>query len=513
MRAFASQSRDDGTMGVRVKPYDVVVVGAGPAGSAAAIGAVLAGWRVLLLDKATFPRDKVCGDFLSPRSLNVLEALGCGPAVKRAQPQRVETSVLYLDGKQVSVGTVPKVGGLPGYGLVVPRASLDELLFRRAEEAGATTVEGFEAHRLSVAADGVTVEGRGRTGARRVSGRLVILADGARSRLDSSVGLVPRDGKKDLFALRAYYTGVGGDPGTAAIFFDAAYFPGYAWLFPIGAGRANVGMGMIMDVSKHYGINLRERFMRWLEEDPGVGERLRGASLEGRIVGWPLSTYRGDHGNYAERVLVVGDAGHFVDPINGEGIHTALETARLAASVADEALREDDLSAASLSRYEHRWRAAFDLDLRTSDLMVTVVKNRSLLPFWLLIIRMIAERSLVDQDFASRCGGILAGVIPSHQGMSPELAAKTLLQRPGFWLRNRGEVRQALKALLTPDIGGGLATGGTRDLERESAYAIGWTLDVMLKTWRVSEGLAKTYGVPWAVTQRRSVDIPLRHAR
>jgi hypothetical protein len=168
-----------------VPPYDVVVVGAGPAGSAAAISVAL--------------------------------TLGCGPALRRAQPRRGERSSLYL------------------------------------------------------------------------------------------------------FALRAYYEGVAGDPGTAGIFFGAGYFPGYAWLFLSGQGRANLGMGMVMDVSKHYGINVRERFMRWLEEDEGVRERLMGAHLKGWVVGGPLPTYRGNQGNYAERVLVVGDAGRFVEPRQRRG--------------------------------------------------------------------------------------------------------------------------------------------------------------------------------------------------
>jgi flavin-dependent dehydrogenase len=217
---------------------------------------------VLLLDKATFPRDKVCGDFLSPRSLRVLETLGCGPALKRAQPRRVERYSLYLNGRQVAVGQMPRVGMLPGYGLVVPRASLDEILFRRAEAAGAETVEGFEANTLSVDAGGVTMTGRSRTQTRSFSSRLVIIAEGARPRLASSLGLVSGNNRDDLFALRAYYEGVAGDPGTAGIFFGAGYFPGYAWLFRIGQGRANLGMGMVIDVSKHYGINVRERFMR-----------------------------------------------------------------------------------------------------------------------------------------------------------------------------------------------------------------------------------------------------------
>ena len=252
--------------------YDVVVVGAGPAGSAAAIGMALSGWRVLLVDKATFPRDKVCGDFLSPRSLTALGQLGCWEAVSLAQPYSIRRSVVHLNGELISAGAMPEMAGLPGYGLVIPRMIFDEILFRRAEQAGAKTAERFEVEQISVGAHGVTVSGQSSGRSQSFASRLVIIADGARSQLASSLGVAPRrDGRRDLFALRAYYDGVASDPGTAAIFFDEAYFPGYAWMFPVGGGRANVGMGMVMDVSRRYGINVRERFVHWLAEDPGSG--------------------------------------------------------------------------------------------------------------------------------------------------------------------------------------------------------------------------------------------------
>jgi menaquinone-9 beta-reductase len=492
------------------RPYDVVVIGAGPAGSAAAIGVANAGWHVLLIDKASFPRDKVCGDFLSPRSLAALDALGCLEAVGQAQTHSVRRSAVYLDGELITVGQMPEMDDLPGYGLVIPRIFLDEILFNRAEELGVDTVQGFTVQDLSVDARGVIISGQGGKGAGNFLTRLAIIANGAHSRLAPEFGVAPGNapdnGKHNLFALRAYFDDVACDPETAAVFFGEAYFPGYAWVFPIGGGRANVGMGMAMDASRHYGINLRECFVRWLAEDPGLRQMLRAARLDGRIVGWPLTTYHGAQGNYGNRVLVIGDAGHFVDPINGEGIHTALETARLAARTAADALAAGDLSDAFLSVYERRWRAAFELDLLTSDLMVTAVKNRALLPLWLLVLRMIAERSCTDQQFAARCGGILAGVVPSHLGMSPDLAVKTMLQPPHFWARNRLKVSEALATAL-----GGAQAPANRpgpDLVRESEYVIGWALDLLVKTCQVSHGLTKAYGVPWPVGPRLAALAP-----
>jgi geranylgeranyl reductase family protein len=481
--------------------YDVVVVGAGPAGSAAAISLAELGWSVLLVDRARFPRDKVCGDFLSPRSIRVLQALGCWEAIRSAQRFSIHRSLVHLDGKLISRGPMPDVNDLAPYGLVVPRLVLDEILIRRAAHAGAEVVEGMEATGLSLDPSGITVQARSGRRSTELIGRLVIIAEGARSRLTSGLELVPAAVPNDMFALRAYYTDVASDPGTSAIFFDASYFPGYAWFFPTGDGRANVGMGIVTEVSRRYGINLRERFVRWLERDTGFQDLVGGARIDGRIKGWPLRVFHDSHRNYADRVLVVGDAGRFIDPINGEGIHTALESARIASSVAGEALASGDLSAASLSVYDRRWRTAFDLDLRTSDLIVTVAKNRDLLPLWLLVVRMVAERSMVDGDFASAFGGIMAGVVPSHRGMSPELAARMMTQSPAFWLRNQREVRRALAALWMPSNDNGPATTGARDRVR-------WASDVWAKSVALSEGLTNAYGVPWPTPPRRGAERP-----
>ena len=229
--------------------YDVVVVGAGPAGSAAAIGMALSGWRVLLVDKATFPRDKVCGDFLSPRSLTALGQLGCWEAVSLAQPYSIRRSVVHLNGELISAGAMPEMAGLPGYGLVIPRMIFDEILFRRAEQAGAKTAERFEVEQISVGAHGVTVSGQSSGRSQSFASRLVIIADGARSQLASSLGVAPRrDGRRDL--LRSVPT-MTVSPVTPAL-------PRFSSTKPISRLRldvsrrrrpGNVGMGMVMDVS------------------------------------------------------------------------------------------------------------------------------------------------------------------------------------------------------------------------------------------------------------------------
>ena len=474
-----------------MKIFDAIVVGAGPGGCAAAIQLVKAGWDVALLDKAAFPRDKVCGDFISPRSIRVLENLGALPAVEAANPNKITGASMYLNGQHVTSGVIPQVEALNGFGYTLPRFTFDEILFRHAQRLGVETVENCRVDDFSTESEWATVHAieAGKQVTRRA--RLVIAADGAHSILAKRLGNENRSSKARIVALRAYYEQIGGDETQAEIFFDAQYFPGYAWIFPTGNGRANVGLGVVQDVYQRYDINLKEQLQRWIEHDPNVRARLGQASMDGRVVGWPLTTYRSDARNFGERILFVGDSGSFIDPINGEGIHTALESASIAAAVADQALHENDLSAARLSKYESMWRAAFDLDLRTSDFIVTVIKNRSMLGLWLLVLRMIGARASFDQHYAAICAGILSGVVPTHRAISADIVVKTMMHGPQFWQRNLPvSFEDGLRGLITS----GLLTTGSgvnaiTEMAEHPAQTLDWGFDVAAKGFGVLNGL------------------------
>jgi geranylgeranyl reductase family protein len=416
-----------------MKVHDVVVVGAGPAGSAAAIFLAQAGYDVALLEKARFPRDKACGDLVSAKGLSLLERLGCLDAVAQRALTPIDGATVYLNGREFSRSKMPQVPGLPPHGHAIPRVELDEILFRRAQHVGAATVEdclvrGLDFDRQHVTVD-ATVSGR----PQRFGGRVVVGADGAHSIVARAAGLTMDDPRYTVPALRAYCTGL--PVREAILYLEEEFFPGYAWIFPIKDDLSNVGVGMVKESLTRHGLTLNgfyARFRTFIERL--AAERGARVSLT-PSVGWVIKTYGGARRNYFDRGLLIGDAGCFVDPISGEGTPLALETARIASETIDDAFRRGDCSADGLATYESRWRTRYDRDLRVADLMVSLARNRHLTKLWAQSFRLMGMTAAGDPDYARTVGGIMAGLVPARDGLSPNVLLKSLVHGPSFWMR------------------------------------------------------------------------------
>lgn len=412
--------------------YDVIIVGAGPAGSALAIQLARAGYDALLLEKGRFPRDKICGDFVSPRGLYFLRDLDCLGAVEAEGCVRIKKSSVYLNGRKISEGYLPHLSGHPAYGYAVPRKRLDEIIFRRAQAEGASTVEGCRVMDLNFGEDFVRVEAKVDERFQTFSGRLIVGADGAQSTVARIAGLSMQDHRYVLASMRSYSTGL---PLEETILsFEEEFFPGFAWVFPTTATTANVGVGMVSEPLTRSRIRLRkfyDRTRRFLEEIA----RSRGAAVElSRPTGWPIKTYGGARKNYFNRGLLIGEAACLVDPISGEGIPLALESAFLAAEVIHEVFDHGDFTADSLSRYESTLRKRYDPDLQVSDLIVSMIRNRHLVKLWLTSFEIMGKTAVQDEEYALKTGGILAGLVPNREGFSPEVVWKSIAHSPRFWM-------------------------------------------------------------------------------
>ncbi len=318
---------------------DVIVVGAGPAGSSVAYYLASAGLDVLMLEKTSFPREKICGDGLTPRAVKALTQMGV-PIPEDGGWLRNKGLRIIGGGGRIEVDW-PELSSYPGYGLVRTRLAFDEILARHAEKAGARLQEG-------VTVTGPLIDDRtGRiTGVTTKDGqqhraRLVIAADGNSSRLSIAMGLHKRDDRPLGVAVRTYYTSPRHNDDYLEAWLDlwdgSSLLPGYGWIFGMGDGTSNVGVGLL-NTSKGFGdIDYRALLRKWLAAMPaewGLSEENRTQPIRGAAL--PMGFNRTPH--YTRGLLLAGDAGGMVNPFNGEGIAYALESGETAARVITQAL-------------------------------------------------------------------------------------------------------------------------------------------------------------------------------
>jgi geranylgeranyl reductase family protein len=325
---------------------DVIVVGAGPAGSATAYHLARAGHDVLLLEKAEFPREKVCGDGLTPRAVKSLVSMGIDT--------RESAGWLHNKGLRIIGGGMrleipwPELASYPAYGLVRPRSDFDDLLARTAVKAGALLHErtSVQAPVLDKAGRIIGVTTKGGAGEVTYHAPLVVAADGNSSRLALAMGIHKRDDRPMGVAVRTYYRSPRHDDDWLESWLELwdrgadgreRLLPGYGWIFGVGDGTSNVGLG-ILNTSTAWGkVDYKDLLRRWLDQTPeewGFREENRTQPVRGAAL--PMGFNRQPH--YDRGMLLVGDSGGMVNPFNGEGIAYAMESGEIAAQVIGQAL-------------------------------------------------------------------------------------------------------------------------------------------------------------------------------
>lgn len=344
----------------------MLVVGAGPAGVAAAIELRRAGLEVAVVDKATFPRDKCCGDGLTTLALRELEHLGFEPATVPSFTAVDGVELRSPSGRTVEL-RLPDRDGL--YAAVTPRVELDAALVDLAMAAGVKVLQGHAITGIAETSDGLTVDVEGIGG---ITAGHVVAADGMWSPTRKLLGLHEDGYLGEWHAIRQYVANVTGPARHRLIvWFDADLLPGYGWSFPLPDGRANVGFGILRQAGRPT-KEMRAMWVGFLDR-PHVREALgRDAVGEGRHLAWPIparvDTARLAHG----RVLFTGDAAAVTDVMTGEGIGQALLTGRLAArAIVAAANGHGDAGA----RYTRDVRGELVADHRMSVLLGRALKH------------------------------------------------------------------------------------------------------------------------------------------
>ena len=347
---------------------DVLVVGAGPAGSAAAAWTAAQGRETVLADAATFPRDKTCGDGLTPRAIAELERLGLGPWVRSFGTNRGLRAAGF--GQEL---LLPWPGGsLPDYGSAVPRTTLDEKIFRTALDRGATALEGARAvdadRDTSGRVTSVTFKvGKDKTPHTVRCDRL-ILADGVRSPLGRVLG---REWHRDTaygVAGRSYVkSGRSDDPWISSHLElrgeDGELLPGYGWIFPLADGEVNLGVGALATAKRPADLQIRplmEYYATLRRSEWDLSGELRMPTSALLPMGGAVSGVAGPNW------ILVGDAAGCVNPLNGEGIDYGLETGRVGAELLT---GSDDLSQAWPALLTHHYGEAFSIARRLAGLL------------------------------------------------------------------------------------------------------------------------------------------------
>ena len=322
---------------------DVLVVGAGPGGSSAAHALAQAGLDVLLLEKTSFPREKVCGDGLTPRAVKTLVDMGIDTSPAGGF---IQNRGLRILGGGVKLELPwPELASYPNYGLVRPRLDFDDLLAQHAQKAGArlqtlTTVTG------PLVENGRVVGVQAKVGPEKVEqtyrAPVVLACDGVSARLALAQGIHKRDDRPMGVAVRRYYESPRHDDDMLESWLELRtpegdLLPGYGWVFGVGDGTSNVGLGILNTTKAWQDTNYKDLMSRWtssmpsewqFDEEHATGP-IRGAAL-------PMGFNRQPH--YRDGMLLVGDAAGAVNPFNGEGIAYAMESGRLAAECVVQAL-------------------------------------------------------------------------------------------------------------------------------------------------------------------------------
>jgi geranylgeranyl reductase family protein len=401
--------------------YDALVIGAGPAGAAAAYWLAEAGARVLAVERKRFPRDKTCGDGLTPRAVQQLEDMGLA--------ERLAGHLRYDGLRSLAHGITlelpwPEHPSLPAHGYVVRRRDLDAMVAEQAVKAGATLHTGAEAVAPLVEnglVTGAAVRDADRGITEPVRARYVVVADGSNSRVGRALGAARNRAYPLGMAVRGYFRSPRHDEPWIESHLDLRdkhgnHLPGYGWVFPVGDGTVNVGVGLLSTFRGWKDVNTSHLMEAFCETAPASWE-ISPETACGAPTGGKLPTGGSVFPKVGPTWLVAGDAAGTVNPFNGEGISVAYETGRMAAEAVTQALAADD--GLALGTYETRLGEVYGTYWKVARLFVRAIGD----PAVMRELTRIGFRSRTLMEWALR---VMSNMLRPEEANAAERAYRLI---------------------------------------------------------------------------------------
>ena len=401
--------------------YDVIIVGGGPAGATAALYADRMGLNSIVLDKASFPRDKVCGDALSGKTVGIMRELGLtdgldlleGSEINRitfGSPNHSQFNVYLKDSKNTRHITK---------GYVITRQIFDNYLFQKADEV-VETRQGFSVKDIIYDNGTITgVTGKNKDGEiENIYAPLVMGCDGANSIISRKLGLYKMDINNTAVAIRCYYEGIEGLTDQIELHYVSEVKPGYFWLFPAGEGKANIGIGLFKSDAKKEKRSL-EQIMNEIIASQYFNDRFQNAYPIEKPKGWNLPMGSIQRENHGDGFLLLGDAAGLVDPFTGEGIGNAMVAAKYAMQVALKAKTLNNYTSETLREYDTLVWDELGGELATSTKLQKLARSSFLLNF-------VIKRAARSKEVQEIISGMLSNEIARDELSDPSFYFKIL---------------------------------------------------------------------------------------
>lgn len=406
---------------------DVLIVGGGPAGSGLAFHLASKGIKVIVVEAGVFPRDKICGDGVSPIALAELEKMGITGSKKFKKANEIKRVGLFLKNSKAFIN-LSKPENLPYHARIIPRLELDNWIFEAAKKAGASYIQGTRVVSYSISSNSALVQLKDAKKTFSLKTKLIVGADGGNSTIARK--LHHRKPKDDyqLLGLRAYYKNVHGPKDRVDIYFNEGGFPGIFWMFPKGANGANIGIAMISKTLPYKPPHIKKLLMHHISNNPDILERIGKGEIEGKIDGWPITFFNSKQKITDHRLMLVGEAAGLINPLSGDGIQYALLSSKWAAETIEKCFKTNNFSSESLYSYTKKVNKEVGYDFALSDLLVQFPRNKSFTKVWMQILTVMIERAKEDKEYADIIAGIFEGTYPSYKALTASFVLKSLKQ-------------------------------------------------------------------------------------